>query len=75
MKVITSGKDSDFGKELTCEGYGLGKKVGGCGAVLLVKPCDIESRCGYGDYDDTTYWFVCPECGAKTYVSHDTFKK
>lgn len=73
MKVIKSGKDNhDFGKELTCKGYGLGPKVGGCGAVLLVKPCDIAV---HTDHDgDSTYWFVCPECGAKTYVSWNAFK-
>lgn len=44
MLVIKSGKDNhDFGKHLTCKGHGLGKKVGGCGAILLVKPGDVES--------------------------------
>ncbi|HSD12314.1 MAG TPA: hypothetical protein VLC10_02035 [Patescibacteria group bacterium] len=73
MKVVKSGKDNDaFGKEFTCKGYGMGKKAGGCGAVLLVKPCDVETHV---DCDgDATYWFTCPECGAKTYVAWDAFK-
>ena len=72
MKVIKKGSENDsFGKELTCKGSGLGKGKGGCGAILLVKPCDVMSS----SYDgDTSYWFVCPECGAHTYVSYTTFK-
>ena len=49
-----------------------GKKVGGCGAVLLVKPGDVETH--VDSEGDNSYWFVCPECGAKTYVSWNAFK-
>ena len=73
MKVLKSGKDNDsFGKEFVCKGHGLGKKVGGCGAVLLVKPGDVETH--VDSEGDNSYWFVCPECGAKTYVSWNAFK-
>lgn len=76
MKVIKSGKDNkSFGKEFVCKGYGVGK-TGGCGAVLHVMPRDIMSATysDYGGGSDTSYWFVCPECGAKTYVGYDAFK-
>lgn len=73
MKALKSGKDNDaFGKEFTCKGHGLGKKIGGCGAVLHVKPGDIETSTDYEG--DKSYWFTCPECSAKTYVSYDAFK-
>lgn len=73
MKVIKKGfENADFGKDFVCKGYGLGPKAGGCGAVLHVVPADI---CVHTDRDgDSAYWFVCPECGAKTYVKHDAFK-
>lgn len=72
MKVLKSGAENDaFGKEFVCKGTGLGKKYGGCGALLLVKPRDVESSC---PDDDWYYWFVCPECGAKTYVKEANFK-
>lgn len=77
MKVIKSGKENDsFGKEKVCHGYGLGRGRGGCGAVLLVKPCDISESTSsdYGGGSDTSYWFTCPECGARNYVSYDTFR-
>lgn len=77
MKVIKSGRDNPcFGKEFTCAGTGVGK-TGGCGAVLLVVPRDIESATysDYGGGSDTSYWFTCPECGAKTYVSYNAFSK
>ena len=72
MKVLKKGCDNaNFGKEFVCRGYGLGKKVGGCGAVLHVVPADVEK---YTDCDgDSSYWFVCPECGAKTYVKYNAF--
>ncbi len=73
MKVIKKGfENAHFGKEFVCKGHGLGSKVGGCGAVLHVVPADI---CVFNDYDvDSTYWFVCPECGAKTSIKYDAFK-
>lgn len=76
MKVIKSGKDRKHGKKLTCRGYGTGE-TGGCGALLLVSPRDVMSATysDYGGGSDTSYWFVCPECGAKTYVSWNTFSK
>lgn len=76
MKVIKSGKDNEsFGKELTCKGYGVGKGSAGCGAVLLVKPADVESSYGvYMGEGETSYWFVCPECGVSTSVKENTFK-
>lgn len=72
MKVLKKGcENTSFGKDLVCKGHGLGKKVGGCGALLHVVPADVEK---YVDSDgDASYWFTCPECGAKTYVSYDTF--
>ena len=72
MTIIKSGKDNlSFGKEMTCKGHGLGKKIGGCGAILLVKPCDIDKTTdGEGD---TSYSFTCPECGAKTYIAYNAF--
>ncbi len=72
MKVLKKGSDNaNFGKEFVCKGYGLGKKVGGCGALLHVVPADIE-KCTDSD-GDASYWFVCPDCGAKTYVKYDAF--
>jgi len=73
MKLIKKGSENtNFGKEFVCKGYGLGKKVGGCGAVLHVVPADILT---HTDCDgDASYWFVCPDCGAKTYVKYDAFK-
>lgn len=72
MKVLKKGCDNaSFGKEFVCKGYGLGKKVGGCGALLHVVPADVEVRVNY-DSDDS-YWFVCPECSAKTYLKYDAF--
>jgi hypothetical protein len=72
MKLIKKGLDNpNFGKEFVCKGYGLGKG-GGCGAVLHVVPADI---CVHTDSDgDSSYWFVCPDCGAKTYVAYNAFK-
>jgi hypothetical protein len=73
MRVIKKGSENtDWGKDLTCKGNGLGKGVGGCGAILHVTPADIAR---HTDSDgDSSYWFVCPECSAKTYVNHNTFK-
>jgi hypothetical protein len=72
MKVIKKGfENADFGKEFVCKGYGLGKGKGGCGAVLHVVPADIVA---HTDCDgDSSYWFTCPDCGAKTYVKCDAF--
>jgi len=78
MKVLKKGSENEvFGKEFTCVGSGVGKGKGGCGAVLLVKPADVSEH-HYTDISgtgDTEYWFVCPECGAKTYVSSSVFYK
>ena len=74
MKVITKGCDNpNFGKEFVCKGNGLGPKVGGCGAVLHLVPADISVYVS-SEYDNS-YWFVCPECGAKTYISYNAFDK
>ncbi|OGH93022.1 MAG: hypothetical protein A2563_05430 [Candidatus Magasanikbacteria bacterium RIFOXYD1_FULL_40_23] len=77
MKVIKKGfEHATIGKELTCVGDGFGKGKGGCGAVLHVVPADIYVKhFSIGDYDGTHYWFVCPECSAKTYVKYDVFHK
>ncbi len=73
MEVVRSGKDDrEFGKEFTCRGNGFGKGVGGCGAVLRLMPCDVA--CHVDCDGDATHWFVCPECGAKTYLSHDALR-
>lgn len=72
MKVLKKGfENASFGKEFTCVGSGLGKGKGGCGAVLHLVPADVETS--YYD-GDSTYWFTCPECGAKTYLKYDAFK-
>lgn len=71
MRVLKKGPDTDWGKELRCMGYGLGT-TGGCGALLLVSPRDVKSH--YDD-GDTSYWFVCPECGARTHVTSRTFSQ
>jgi hypothetical protein len=72
MLVIKSGKENhNFGKHLTCKGHGLGKKIGGCGAILLVKPGDIDVTTDCEG--DKSYSFTCPECGAKTYVAYNVF--
>lgn len=74
MRVLKKGPDTDWGKEFRCKGYGTGATAG-CGALLLVSPRDVKSATTR-DYDggsDTSYWFVCPECGAKTYVSYNAF--
>lgn len=64
----------DWGKELKCKGHGIGKTAG-CGALLLVSPRDITTTrsSDYGGGSDTTYSFTCPECGACTEVSYNTF--
>ena len=72
MKVLKKGaENANFGKDLVCKGYGLGKKVGGCGALLHVMPADVEKHVDWEG--DASCYFVCPECGAKTYVTYDTF--
>ena len=72
MKVIKKGPENEaWGKELVCKGSGLGKGSAGCGALLLVAPADVLSH--YYD-GDTTHWFVCPDCGVKTYVKSSDFK-
>ena len=72
MRLIKKGfENASWGKEFTCKGYGLGKGVGGCGAVLHVTPADIASHTDCEG--DKSYWFVCPECHAKTYVSYNAF--
>ena len=74
MKVLKSGKENaSWGKEFNCKGSGTGKTAG-CGALLLVSPRDVKSESNY-DYGHASYWFVCPECGAKTYVSWNAFSK
>lgn len=72
MKVLKKGSENaSFGKEFTCKGCGLGKGKGGCGAVLHVVPADIHVHASV-EYDNT-YWFVCPECNAKTYINPNAF--
>ncbi len=78
MKVIKKGSENpNGGKKLTCTGSGVGKGKGGCGAVLLVKPCDVSEShyTDYGGGSDTSYSFACPECGATTYFSSNPFYK
>lgn len=72
MKVLKKGCDNpNFGKDVVCVGYGLGKS-GGCGALLHVVPRDvIVSSDGDGD---SLYWIICPECNARTYVKSTLFK-
>ncbi|MEK7623825.1 MAG: hypothetical protein AAB408_04135 [Patescibacteria group bacterium] len=73
MKVLKKGSENtNFGKEFVCKGYGLGKGVGGCGALLHLVPADVLSSTDWEG--DSMYWFVCPECHAKTYMKHDAFK-
>ena len=73
MKVIKKGpENSAAGKQFTCKGYGLGKGKGGCGAVLHVVPGDIHVSTDWEG--DESYWFACPVCKAKTYVSYDEFE-
>jgi len=72
MKVLKKGTETNWGKEMTCSGYSLGKD-GGCGALLLVSPRDVKSQ--YDGDGDTRYWFTCPECGANTYVRYDVFSR
>ncbi len=73
MRVIKKGSENaTWGKEFICKGYGLGKGVGGCGAILHVTPGDIMK---HTDSDgDSSYWFSCPDCGAKTYIRYDAFQ-
>lgn len=75
MQVISKGPDPQGGKELRCRGTGFGTTAG-CGALLLVTPRDVQrsSHTDYGGGSDTYYWFVCPECNARTDVSSDTFR-
>lgn len=75
MKVLKSGKENNFGKELVCKGTGVGKE-GGCGALLLVAPGDVKehSYYSYGDHE-VDYYFMCPECHVKTHVSPSSFSK
>lgn len=72
MRLIKKGCDNpNFGKEVTCKGNGLGKGVGGCGAILHIVPSDVFYRyLGDGDYNA---WYECPECRAKTPVRDDLF--
>jgi hypothetical protein len=72
MKVIKKGpENAKFGKKLTCKGSGFGEGMGGCGAVLHVVPADISNNLATGG---DAYWFICPCCRAKTFVSYNTFK-
>lgn len=70
MKVIKK-KNASFGKKLACKGSGFGEGVGGCGALLQVVPADISNNLSTGG---DAHWFWCPLCGAKTFVSYNTFK-
>lgn len=70
MKVLKK-KSASFGKKLTCKGSGFGEGMGGCGALLQVVPGDICNNLNTGG---DAYWFYCPVCSAKTFVSYDTFK-
>lgn len=73
MRLIKKGSDNPaWGKEMTCKGNGLGKGVGGCGAILHVTPADILSSTDFEG--DASYWFTCPECKAKTYVRYSDFR-
>lgn len=78
MKVLKKGfENASFGKDVVCSGSGMGKGKGGCGAVLHVVPADIHEATysDYGGGSDTSYWFVCPECGASTYVRYNLFSR
>ena len=75
MKVIKKGfENAEFGKDFICKGVGFGKGKGGCGAVLHVVPADVVTYSSSDPDFSDSHWFVCPECGAKTYVTHDMFK-
>ncbi len=76
MEVLDKTPDPEAGKKLRCRGSGTGKTAG-CGALLFVMPRDIDSASyrDYGGGSDTSYWFVCPACSARTYVSWNLFSK
>lgn len=76
MQVLEKGPDPSGCKKLRCRGHGMGKTAG-CGALLLVSPRDIQSASytDYGGGSDTSYWFVCPECNARTEVSYNAFSR
>lgn len=76
MQVLEKGPDPKGCKELRCRGYGLGETAG-CGALLLVSPRDVRSltTSDYGGGSDTSYYFVCPVCHARTYVPYNVFSR
>jgi hypothetical protein len=70
MKVLKKGRGVTVrSKKMTCVGDA---NRDGCGAVLLVSPDDIKSETFL--HYDANHWFVCPECGAETYVDAEDFK-